>query len=95
MTGYHYLLIFLLACLFLSFPSFGQKRLEKQIRRLEMEAGQLYESKLWGEAMDVYHLLDSLSPGNPEYQFRLGVIYYHSIDKAKCLPYFQEAVKNG
>lgn len=95
MTGNHYLLIFLLACLFLSFPSFGQKRLEKQIRRLEMEAGQLYESKLWGEAMDVYNLLDSLSPGNPEYQFRLGVIYYHSIDKAKCLPYFQEAVKNG
>ncbi len=95
MTVYHYLLIFLLACLFLSFPSFSQKRMEKQIKRLETEAGQLYDSKLWGEAMDAYLLLDSLNPGNPEYQFRLGVIYYHSIDKAKCLPYFQEAVKNG
>jgi outer membrane protein OmpA-like peptidoglycan-associated protein len=95
MTVYHYLLILLLACLFLSFPSFSQKRMEKQIKRLETEAGQLYESKLWGEARDAYLLLDSLSPGNPEYQFRLGVIYYHSINKAKSLPYFLEAVKNG
>lgn len=95
MTINHYLLIFLLACLFLSFPSFSQKRLEKQINRLELEASQLYDSKLWREAKDLYLLLDSLSPDNPEYQFRLGVIYYNSIDKAKCLPYFLDAVNNG
>jgi outer membrane protein OmpA-like peptidoglycan-associated protein/Tol biopolymer transport system component len=95
MTVKHYLLIFFLACMFLSVSSFGQKKIEKQINRLETEAGQLYESRLWNEAMDLYLLLDSVSPGNPEYQFRLGVIYYHSIDKVKCLPYFLKAVENG
>jgi outer membrane protein OmpA-like peptidoglycan-associated protein len=95
MTVYHYLLIFLLACLFLSFHSYTNKILYKKKKRLETEAGQLYESELWGEAKDTYLLLDSINPGNPEYQFRLGVIYYNSINKAKCLPYFQEAVRNG
>ncbi|MBR9997591.1 MAG: tetratricopeptide repeat protein, partial [Cyclobacteriaceae bacterium] len=69
--------------------------MENQIKRLATEAGQLYDSKLWNEALDLYLLLDSLRPDDPEYQFRLGVIYYHSIDKAKCLPYFLQAVENG
>jgi len=95
MTVNHYLFLFLLACMFLSFPSFSQKKMEKQIKRLETEAGQLYDSKLWSEALDLYLVLDSIRPNNEEYQFRLGVIYYNSIDKAKCLSYFLEAIKNG
>jgi hypothetical protein len=60
MTVNHYLLIFLLSGMFLSNPSFSQKKMENQINRLETEAGQLYDSKLWNEAMDIYLLLDSL-----------------------------------
>ena len=69
--------------------------MEKRISRLEKEASQLYDSKLWGEALDLYLLLDSLRPDNVEYQFRLGVIYYNSIDKAKSLKYFLNAIENG
>ena len=73
----------------------AQKKKERQVRRLETDASQLYESNLYSEALDAYLLLDSLSPNNPENQFRIGVIYYHSIDKAKSLSYFLDAAKNG
>ncbi len=91
----HYLLIIFLASLFFSSPSFSQRKLEKKIKRIETEASQLYDSRLWGEALDLYLLLDSLRPDNEEYQFRLGVIYYNSIDKAKSLKYFLDAIENG
>ncbi len=91
-------LFFLFLCLFL-FTGFhvtiAQKKQERHIRRLETEADQLYQSKLWSEALDLYLHLDSLNSDNPEYQFRLGVIYYHSIDKSKSLEYFVDAVSNG
>ena len=73
----------------------AQKKKERQVRRLETDASQLYESKLYNEALDAYLLLDSLSPNNPEYQFRIGLIYYHSIDKDKSLDYFLDAIQNG
>ena len=73
----------------------AQKKKERQVHRLETEADQLYDSQYYGEALDIYLLLDSLSPGNPEYQFRTGMIYYHSIDKAKSLNYFLAAIRNG
>ena len=73
----------------------AQKKKERQVHRLETDASQLYDSKLYGEALGAYLLLDSLSPDNPEYQFRIGLIYYHSIDKAKSLNYFLDAIRNG
>jgi len=73
----------------------AQKKKERQVHRLETDASQLYDSQFYGEALDAYLLLDSLSPDNPEYQFRLGMIYYHSIDKAKSLNYFLSAIRNG
>jgi len=85
----------LFLALLLSTTVFAQKKKERQLRRLETDASQLYESKLYSEALDYYLLLDSLSPNNPEYEFRIGVIYYHSIDKVKSLSYFLEAVQNG
>jgi outer membrane protein OmpA-like peptidoglycan-associated protein/tetratricopeptide (TPR) repeat protein len=91
-VGFFFVLFF---ALLLSTTVYAQKKKERKIRRLETDAKQLYESNLYNEALDYYLLLDSLSPNNPEYTFRIGVIYYHSIDKAKSLNYFLEAVQNG
>lgn len=85
----------LFLALLLSTTLNAQKKKERQVRRLETDANQLYESKLYNEALDAYLLLDSLSPNNPEYQFRIGLIYYHSIDKDKSLDYFLDAIQNG
>ena len=90
--GFFFVLFF---ALFLSTTLKAQKKKERQVARLETAANQMYESELYGEALDTYLLLDSLSPNNPEYQFRIGNIYYHSIDKAKSLSYFLDAIKNG
>lgn len=81
--------------LFISTTVKAQKKFERQVRRLETAADQMYESKLYSEALDMYLVLDSISPDNPEYPFRIGVIYYHSIDKAKSLNYFLDAIRNG
>lgn len=81
--------------LFISTFVKAQKKFERQVRRLETAADQMYESKLYSEALDMYLVLDSVSPNNSEYPFRIGVIYYHSIDKAKSLNYFLSAIKNG
>lgn len=86
--------VLVLALLF-STTGNAQKKKERRIARLETEGDQLFTSKFYGEALDVYLLLDSLSPGNPDYQFRIGLIYYHSIDKDKSLNYFLNAIKNG
>jgi outer membrane protein OmpA-like peptidoglycan-associated protein len=91
-VGFFFVLFF---ALFLSTTLKAQKKKERQIARLETAANQMYESELYGEALDTYLLLDSLSPDNPEYQFRIGIIYYHSIDKAKSLDYFLDAIQNG
>jgi outer membrane protein OmpA-like peptidoglycan-associated protein len=85
----------LLFALLFSTTSNAQKKRERQIARLETDADQLYESKFYGEALDAYLLLDSLSPNNSEYQFRIGLIYYHSIDKDKSLNFFLDAIQNG
>lgn len=90
-----FLTIFLSIFLLQFRPVIAQKKIDKQIRRLEADAGQLYDSKLWSEALDAYLLLDSISPGDPEYEFRIGVIYYHSIDKARSLGYFLRARQGG
>ncbi len=86
---------FFLFSIILAHHAIAQKKQERQVRRLETEAEQLYNSSLWNEALEVYLLLDSMAPENPEYQFRLGIIYYHSIDKARSLNYFLSSIKNG
>jgi len=91
-VGFFLVLFF---ALFTSTTLNAQKKKERQVARLETAANQLYESEYYGEALDTYLLLDSLSPNNPEYQFRIGIIYYHSIDKAKSLNYFLDAIQNG
>jgi outer membrane protein OmpA-like peptidoglycan-associated protein/tetratricopeptide (TPR) repeat protein len=69
------------------------KEAKKEIRKTEPSAKEMFRVGEYNFAFPLYRKLDSLDPENPEYNFRLGVCYLNSPEKAKALPYFERAKK--
>jgi outer membrane protein OmpA-like peptidoglycan-associated protein len=57
-------------------------------KKLEIEADGYYDLKDYLLAQHIYEKLDSLTPGQGKYLYRIGICYYNSHHKVKCLPYF-------
>ncbi len=82
----------ILTCICMVSFSFGQsKEVKKEIKRIEPDAKEMFRVGEYDHAFPLYKKLDSLMPENPEYNYRLGVCYLNSHEKAKALPYFERA----
>lgn len=47
------------------------------------------------DALPIFQYLDTLTPGNPNVSFNIGVCYVNSTyDKAKAIPYLENAIEN-
>ncbi len=67
------------------------KDAKKEMKKIESDAKEMYRVGEYNLAFPLYRKLDSLDPKNPEYNFRLGVCYLNSHEKAKALPFFERA----
>lgn len=85
-------LFILIFCLF-SLSVFSQDK--KEIRKIEPDAKEFFRIEEFHQALPLYVKLDSLSPNNGEYNFRIGVCYLNSYDKSRALPYFERAERFG
>ncbi|HXA02697.1 MAG TPA: OmpA family protein [Cytophagaceae bacterium] len=79
---------YLAAFVFLIFISAHADAQFVKQKKLEIEADGYYELKDYLLAQHIYEKLDSLNPGQGKYLYRIGVCYYNSHHKVKCLPYF-------
>ena len=68
---------------------------KKEIRQIEPDAKEFFRIEEFHRALPLYIKLDSLSPNNGLYNFRIGVCYLNSYDKSRALPYFERAVRFG
>lgn len=93
MRNKHFLLFLLLVLIISNFEAFSQDK--KDIRQTKNKAEEFYRIEEFHEALPLYLKLDSMSPNNGEYNFRIGVCYLNSYDKTRALPFFERAVKMG
>ncbi|MBW8049993.1 MAG: OmpA family protein [Cytophagales bacterium] len=73
--------------------SFLNAQDEKLIKRLEKDAKEYFRIEEYHNALPLYLKLDSISPDNPEYNYRIGVCYLHSNNEPFSLTYLQRAEK--
>lgn len=78
---------------FISLSASSQNK--KEIRKIEPGAKEFFRIDEFHRALPLYIKLDSLSPDNGKYNFRIGVCYLNSYDKTRALPYFERAVRFG
>jgi flagellar motor protein MotB len=72
---------------------FGQQ--ENELDFLHNSAQDFIGFEDFESAREIYHLLDSLKPNQPEYLFYLGVTTFHAQDKPSSLLYFLKALRAG
>jgi outer membrane protein OmpA-like peptidoglycan-associated protein len=77
--------------LFIAINTNAQKQ-SHNIKNLEEDADIYFEDEEYKKAAAVYYKLDSLSPNNGFYQYRLGICNFHSHHRANALKYFKRAV---
>ncbi|QNL22181.1 OmpA family protein [Hyphobacterium sp. CCMP332] len=87
----YFLIIFVIS--FCSTIALSQNK--KEIRQIEPDAKEFFRIEEFHRALPLYIKLDSLSPNNGLYNFRIGVCYLNSYDKTRALPYFERAVRFG
>ena len=61
---------------------------------LEKQADNEYKAARYKSAESIYKVLDSITPSNPFYQYRLGVCCLQNSHKKKALDYLLSATKN-
>ena len=86
------LIVFLL---FITLNLEAQNDNKKEIRKIEPKAKEYFRIEEYHRARPLYLKLDSLSPNNGEYNFRIGVCYLNDYDKSRALPFFERAVRFG
>jgi outer membrane protein OmpA-like peptidoglycan-associated protein/tetratricopeptide (TPR) repeat protein len=62
-------------------------------KKIEHEAKELFRAEEYVQALPLYLKLDSMIPNNAFYNYRAGLCYYNSHNKARCLPYLEKAKK--
>ncbi|MFH1321477.1 MAG: tetratricopeptide repeat protein [Bacteroidota bacterium] len=67
---------------------------EQSFRQLFTEAGYHIEFGNYNLALEAYLQLDSMNPDNSNIQYRIGVCYLKSTEKAKAIPYLEKAIQN-
>jgi len=67
----------------------------KQLINLQQQADDYYSLEEYMLALPIYEQLDSLFPNSSYFKYRLGMCYYNSHHKVKCLPYFLKAKEIG
>jgi outer membrane protein OmpA-like peptidoglycan-associated protein len=60
-------------------------------KKYEHEARELFRAEEYVQALPIYLKLDSMIPNNAFYNYRVGLCYYYSHNKARCLPYLEKA----
>jgi outer membrane protein OmpA-like peptidoglycan-associated protein/tetratricopeptide (TPR) repeat protein len=84
--------ILLVTVISVLFFQFGQaQKTSHLIKKLEHDAKEFYKADEFLQALPFYLKLDSISPNNGFYNFRIGVCYFNTFAKSKCLPYFLKA----
>lgn len=91
MKKYLHLLLALLFTGIVQYSCCQSHNAQHLIKKLEHEAKEYFKAGEYLAALPLYLRLDSLSPANALYAFRIGVCYFNTFGKARCLPYFQKA----
>jgi outer membrane protein OmpA-like peptidoglycan-associated protein len=79
---------FLILILFFIFLSGYSNAQIHNLKKLEAEADDYFESEDYLLALPIYEKLDSLVPNQGKFIYRTGVCYFNSDHKKECLPYF-------
>ncbi len=85
--------LIVLIVLFIGSHALAQDK--KEIKKTETDAREYFRIEEFHRALPLYLKLDSLSPNNGEYNFRIGVCYLNSYDKSRALPFFERAANFG
>jgi outer membrane protein OmpA-like peptidoglycan-associated protein/tetratricopeptide (TPR) repeat protein len=64
-------------------------------KKLEHEAKELVRAEEYIQALSLYLKLDSMLPNNAYYNYRTGICYLNSHNRAKSLPYLEKASQLG
>ncbi len=88
------------ACLLLLINSFTLSLSHSQsttdnTNKISESANQKFEEKNYSEALDLYIALSKQELANPDYNYRIGICYMHSLHQEKALPYFKKAEQLG
>lgn len=84
---------FLLSILSLSYLLGQEKADLRFVNRMEPIAREYYRVGEYNKALEGYLVLDSLTPGNTEYNYRIGICYLHSNFKNKAYPFLELAYR--
>jgi len=71
------------------------KGVQRLINRLEPIASEYYRVEDYKKALEGYLILDSLSSGNTEYNYRIGICFLHSNFKNRAYPYLEQAYRQS
>jgi len=66
-----------------------EKETLRFVNRMEPLAGEYYRIGNYKKALEGYLALDSIVPGNTEYNYRIGICYLHSNFKSRAYPYLE------
>lgn len=87
--------VLLLTLFVFTLPYLSEAQSKREINKLKNDAEEFYRIEEYHRALKKYLSLDSISPNNGEYNFRIGVCYLNSYDKTRALPFFERAVRFG
>ncbi|MFL5731371.1 MAG: tetratricopeptide repeat protein, partial [Cytophagaceae bacterium] len=79
----------LLTCMLVK-PALAQQPHDHH-KKIEHQAKELFRAEEYVQALPLYLKLDSMIPNNAFYNYRAGLCYYNSHNKARCLPYLEKA----
>lgn len=72
-----------------------QGQVSEEFRNNYNQAEDYMSNENYADALTVYLYLDTLTPGNPNVAFNIGVCYVNSmLEKSKAIPYLEKAVEN-
>jgi outer membrane protein OmpA-like peptidoglycan-associated protein/Tol biopolymer transport system component len=88
-----YTLLFVIAIFSVSIPVYSQ--VSEAFRTKYTLAESYLNDENYQDALPIYLYLDTLTPGNPNISFNIGVCYVNSIyEKKKAIPFLKNAIEN-
>lgn len=67
---------------------------KSELARMETDAKLYFEKHQFYKALELFLILDSLSPNNPKYIYPIGVSYMNMLRNDKALPYLEKCLEN-
>jgi hypothetical protein len=88
----HRIIIAQIIFTFLSVLAYSQdQEAERFTKRIENIAQEYYRIGDYGKALEGYLMLDSINPGNTEFNYRIGICYLNSSSTSLAYPYLEFA----